>query len=153
MSNKQSSFQLLRAGAEHVDLLAPLFDAYRQFYQLPSDLPRARAYLAERLREEEAVVFLAAEESTALGFTLLYPSFSSLSMKPLWILNDLYVVPKVRRRGVARALLEAARQFAIATGAVGLTLETATDNHSAQRLYEQLGWQRETEFFHYSLMV
>ena len=153
MSNKQSSFQLLRAGAEHVDLLVPLFDAYRQFYQLPSDLPRARAYLAERLREEEAVVFLAAEESTALGFTLLYPSFSSLSMKPLWILNDLYVVPEARRRGVARALLEAARRLALETGAVGLTLETATDNYSAQRLYEQLDWQRETEFFHYSLTV
>ena len=153
MSNKQSSFQLLRAGAEHVDLLVPLFDAYRQFYQLPSDLPRARAYLAERLREEEAVVFLAAEESTALGFTLLYPSFSSLSMKPLWILNDLYVVPEARRRGVARALLEAARRLALETGAVGLTLETATDNHSAQRLYQQLGWQRDTEFFHYSLTL
>jgi len=153
MSNKQSSFQLLRAGAEHVDLLVPLFDAYRQFYQLPSDLPRARAYLAERLREEEAVVFLAAEESTALGFTLLYPSFSSLSMKPLWILNDLYVVPEARRRGVARALLEAARRLALETGAVGLTLETATDNYSAQRLYEQLDWQRDTEFFHYSLTL
>jgi len=153
MSNKQSSFQLLRAGAEHVDLLVPLFDAYRQFYQLPSDLPRARGYLSERLREEEAVVFLAAEESIALGFTLLYPSFSSLSMKPLWILNDLYVVPEARRRGVARALLEAARRLALETGAAGLTLETAADNHSAQHLYEQLGWQRETEFFHYSLMV
>lgn len=153
MADNQPAFQIVRAGAEHVTQLAPLFDAYRQFYQLPSDLPRARAYLLERLSRGEAVAFLAVEGSTALGFTLLYPSFSSLSMKPLWILNDLYVAPEGRRTGVARALMAAARQLAVETKAVGLTLETATDNHPAQRLYDQLGWKRETEFYHYSLTV
>jgi ribosomal protein S18 acetylase RimI-like enzyme len=106
----------------------------------------------------EAVIFLAVEESgakknarIALGFTLLYPTWSSLSLKPWWNLNDLYVVPGARQRGVARALMERARRLAEETGASGLGLETAKDNFAAQKLYERLGWKREEEFFRYEL--
>jgi ribosomal protein S18 acetylase RimI-like enzyme len=106
----------------------------------------------------EAVIFLALEEAgakehsrMALGFTLLYPTWSSLSQRRWWNLNDLYVVPAARKRGVARALMERARRLAEETGASGLGLETAKDNFPAQKLYEQLGWKREEEFFRYEL--
>jgi len=156
MTNSLPACRIVRAGVEHLELVAPLFDAYRQFYRLAPDLTGARAYLAERLRNGEAVVFLALEEGGApapLGFMLLYPTFSSLSMRCSWILNDLYVVPGARRRGVAHALLAAARRLAVETGAAGLSLETARDNLPAQRLYEQLGWKRDQEFYRYSLAV
>ena len=84
----------------------------------------------------------------AVGFTLLYPTFSSVSLKPLLVLNDLYVVPAVRKQGVGEALLRRAQAYAIEQKTRGLTLQTAVDN-PAQRLYEKVGWQRDTAFYHY----
>ena len=91
--------------------------------------------------------------SMALGFTQLYPSFSSVSTKRLWILNDLFVSDEARRFGVARALMEKARIFAIETDAKGLILETALDNEPAQALYESLGYTRDDEYYRYLLNV
>jgi ribosomal protein S18 acetylase RimI-like enzyme len=142
---------VIRADLEHLELVAPLFDAYRQFYQQPPDLAKARQYLLDRLTRNESVIFLAVEGQAGLGFTQLYPSFSSLALKRLWILYDLFVAPTARRRGIAKALLERARQFAVETGATGLMLETAVNNLSAQSLYEQLGWQRDPGFYVYYL--
>jgi GNAT superfamily N-acetyltransferase len=144
-----------RAGVADLDAVAPLFDAYRQFYGQRSDVPAARAFLDERLRREESVVFLAVDDdgAEALGFTQLYPSFSSVSVRRLWILNDLFVRPGLRRGGVGRRLLERARQWAVETDAKGLTLATAITNHAAQALYESCGWRKDEEFAHYTLLV
>jgi GNAT superfamily N-acetyltransferase len=145
--------QTIQAGVEHVSQAAPLFDAYRQFYRQPSDLAGASAFLRQRIERKESVVFLAVLDGAAVGFTQLYPCFSSTSMRPLWILNDLFVVPEARRRGVAKALMERARQLALETSAESLALETAVDNHNAQKLYEQLGWVRDEEYFRYALRI
>lgn len=142
---------IIRADLEHLDLLAPLFDAYRVFYERPSDLAAARTFLWERLRNLESVIFLALEGERALGFTQLYPSFSSVSLGRLWILYDLYVVPEARQRGIGRALMERARTFALDSGATALLLDTAVDNLAAQALYESLGYVRDTKFYHYEL--
>lgn len=175
--------RIMRAGVEDVEIVAPLFDAYRQFYKLPSNEEAARRYLHARLLKEEAVIFLALEEAgtgagasasggsaaekepagrwrsasnparKVLGFTLLYPTWSSLSLRPWWNLNDLYVAPEARKRGVARALMQRAQQLAEETGAAGLGLETAKGNYPAQQLYDQLGWKRDEGFFRYELHV
>jgi len=144
-----------RATITDLDAAAPLFDAYRQFYAQRSDVAAARAFLDERLRRDESVIFLAVAEdgSEALGFMQLYPSFSSVSLKRLWVLNDLFVGAKVRRGGVGRRLLDRAREWAIETGAKGLVLATAVDNSNARALYESCGWQRDDEFQHYYLFV
>lgn len=147
-----TSITVVRAYPAHVDRVAPLFDGYRQFYGQASDLEAGRTFVLERLKRNESVIFLALDGEEGVGFTQLFPAFSSVSMKRLWILNDLFVSPAARRRGVARALLEQARQFAIETQAKGLVLETALDN-PARYVYESLGWQRDTEFYHYSLLV
>ena len=151
MIDSESILQVIRAGGEQLDALAPLFDGYRQFYQQESDLEGARGFLKARLEKGESVIFLAldAAEGKALGFTQLYPMFSSVSMEPMWILNDLFVTPPGRKRGVGEALMQAAFEFARASGAKGMQLETAVDNHPAQRLYERLGWTRETNFYTY----
>ena len=129
------------AGLEDVDRLAPLFDGYRQFYRQPADLDGARRFLAERLAAGESRVFVAeTADGWPLGFVQLFPSFSSVSMKRLWILNDLFVAPDARRSGVARALMDRAREFAVETGAKGLILETESHNAPAKKLYEELGW-------------
>ena len=144
---------ILRATIEHLDLVTPLFDGYRQFYQQPSNLAGARQFLKDRLIRHDSVIFLALLDEAAVGFTQLYPSFSSTIMQRLWILNDLFVASAGRRLGVGEALLERARQFGVEDGAKGLMLETAITNGTAQRLYERLGWQRDTEYYVYNLIL
>lgn len=142
-----------RAGLPDLELVAPLFDAYRQFYSQPSDLPRSRSFLRERLERGDSVILLAQDEDRGLGFTQLYPLFSSISCRPLWLLNDLYVVPEARRSGVARLLMDHARDHAVETGACGLELATAHTNVQAQKLYESLGYELDRDFRHYELRV
>ncbi len=133
--------------------MAPLFDAYRQFYRLAPDLGRARRFLADRLERGDSVIFLGEESGRPLGFSQLYPSLSSLSTARVWVLNDLYVAPDGRRLGLGRALLERARRHAEESGAVYLELVTERSNTGAQRLYEALGWTRDEAHYHYSLPV
>jgi ribosomal protein S18 acetylase RimI-like enzyme len=138
------------ARPEDLPALAGLFDAYRVFYQQPSDLDAATAFLREREEAGDSTVFVAEGEAEALvGFTQLYASLSSVSLARIYVLNDLYVAPSARRHGVARALIEAAHAFARSRSAVRVSLETAHDNHGAQALYESLGYERDTHFFRY----
>ena len=132
-----------RAGPADLDALAALFDGYRQFYEQPSDLPRARQWLRERLRFGESVVLVAKRGGVAVGFVQLYPMFSSVRTSRTWILNDLYVDAGTRRRGVARALLDASAAFARGDGAAGISLETTQDNAAARALYRAAGWNED----------
>ena len=144
----------MRAERKDLEDVIPLFDDYREFYEADSNHAAARAFLTERTDRDESVIFVAyARPHQAVGFTQLYPSFSSVSLKRLWILNDLFVHSDARRRGVARALLERARQHALETGAKGLILNTAVTNTPAQTLYESCGWKREDEFLQYNLLL
>lgn len=147
-----SDLQITRATLADLDALTPLFDGYRVFYGKPSDRRTAHAFLQERLGNGESVIFLARDaDGGALGFTQLYPCFSSVSARRLWILNDLFVSPAARRRGVARALLQRAREHGVETGVVRLILQTAHDNAQAQALYESLGWVRQDGMYEYAL--
>nr|WP_299388859.1 GNAT family N-acetyltransferase [Allomuricauda sp.] len=134
-----------------IDLVAPLFNAYRIFYGQPSDLEGAKEFLMDRLTNQESIIFLAVEEGIPLGFTQLYTTFSSVSMQPFYILNDLFVVPKARKKGVGEQLLNQAKILCQANDYKGVALETAVDN-PAQKLYERLGWQKDQGFFHYFWM-
>ncbi len=153
----QTAIKVVRAGAEDAERIAPLFDAYRQFYKQRSNLAAAKAFLSERLIRSESVIFLAlsgeGEREKAVGFTQLYPCFNSVALKPLWILYDLYVAPQARRLGVGKALMDRAQQFAAETKAWGLWLETAVDNIPGQKLYERQGWIRDEEFYRYQKML
>lgn len=147
-----NNFSITRTTLADLDALAPLFDGYRVFYGKPSDMAKANAFLHARLANDESVIFLARDaDGSALGFTQLYPCFSSVSARQLWILNDLFVSQTARRRGVAKALLQRAREHGRETGVVRLTLQTARDNAQAQALYESLGWVRQEGMFEYAL--
>lgn len=150
--------RIIRASLEHVDDVAPLFDAYRGFYSQPGDLERGRQFLIDRLRNDESVIFFALagdgiNRDCAAGFTQLYPVFSSVRMKPKWILNDLFVAPPHRRIGVGRLLMLRAIDFARETNSGGLELSTGHDNFAAQTLYESVGFTRNTGFHTYELNV
>ena len=152
MPSQFGSFDVRRAAAADAARVAPLFDAYRRFYGLASDLVLSRRYLTERLERGESVVLLAeAPGGAALGFVQMYPIFSSLRAARVFVLYDLFVAPEARRHGVARRLMQAAVDEARAAGAAALSLQTARTNVAAQRLYESLGWKRDEEFMEYAL--
>jgi ribosomal protein S18 acetylase RimI-like enzyme len=130
-----------------------LFEAYRRFYQQPADLEQSRAFLRERLARGDSVIFLAEEGSTLLGFTQLYPLFSSTKCRRIWLLNDLFTVEAARGRGIGRALMNRARDHAVETGAAAIELATAHTNLPAQELYESLGYQRDEVFRVYTLRL
>jgi GNAT superfamily N-acetyltransferase len=148
-----SKITITKASTGAVQEVAPLFDAYRQFYGNHAGLEGARDFLAERLAKDESVIFLASEGGHAVGFAQLYPSFSSLSMSPTWILNDLFVLPAARGNGVGTALLEQCKILATETGAKELSLETMKTNLTAQRLYEACGWKRDELFYKYYMTL
>lgn len=132
----------IRTAAERdAEIVAPLFDAYRQFYGKKPDPAIALAFIRERFRGSESVILIAEDETgRAMGFVQLFPSFTSVEARRLWVLNDLYVAEEARGHGVGRALMEAARNHAIQSGARRLTLETMEDNERAWKLYESLGY-------------
>ncbi len=132
---------------------APLFDAYRRFYGAPSDPDGALAFLLERWRLRESVLFMAFDNDRLVGFVQLYPLFLSVEMRRFWLLNDLYVDPAARRGGVGRALMRRAEQHARETQAAGLTLSTAADNANAQGLYESESYVRDIKFIVYNRAV
>lgn len=136
---------------EYLDQTSELFDHYRTFYQKPSDIPLAKAFIKERFERQDSAIFVARENDPLLGFVQLYPSFSSLSAKPVLILNDLFVLPQARGKGVGQLLLDKAAQYGREQGAKYLSLSTAIDNSVAQSLYEKNDYVRDTEFYHYSL--
>jgi GNAT superfamily N-acetyltransferase len=141
------------ASLEDLEVLTPLFDAYRVFYKRESDFEGARAYLRARLERGEAMVFLAMDGERALGFALCYSTFTSVAMKPLVILNDLYALPEARGQGVATALIARCAEFARLEGAAILRLRTANDNETAQRVYERVGFKRDSVYLTYDLSL
>ncbi|MDQ0227401.1 GNAT family N-acetyltransferase [Metabacillus niabensis] len=142
-----------QATVNELEEVANLFNLYRMFYKQPSNIDGARAYIKERFQNNDSIIFLATNNGKPVGFTQLYPTFSSVSMKKVWILNDLYVAQEGRNQGVATHLLQKAKEFALETGAIRLELSTAFDNNKAQRLYEKFGFKRESQFYRYELPI
>jgi ribosomal protein S18 acetylase RimI-like enzyme len=153
---QHDDFIIRRAVASDAAAVAPLFDAYRQFYGKESNRALAEQFLERRLTNGESIV-LVAESRTAgvepLGFVQLYPTFSSIGCGPAWVLNDLFVAEGARRVGVAEALMHAATGAAKRAGVPSISLSTAHDNFAAQALYTKLGYILDEQFRTYSLAV
>jgi ribosomal protein S18 acetylase RimI-like enzyme len=152
---KPMTITILQAEREHLDQVTPLFDAYRQFYRQPSDEARAQAFLQARLDNQDSLIFFAVDEASSrgVGFTQLYPAFSSVRTQSVWILNDLFVVPEARGQGVGRQLMDAARRAAQQAGVVALSLATEKNNTPAKALYESLGYKQDSAFDYYELSL
>ena len=150
MKVTNGSFQ---ARLEHLEEVSNLFDQYRIFYKASSDLGAVRNFLQERFQNSDSIIFVASNDGHIIEFTQLYPSFSSVSMQRIWILNDLFVEQSNRQQGVATLLLSAAADFARESNAIRITLATQISNISAQSLYESLGYGKDEEFYHYLFRV
>lgn len=149
-----------RINASEVNLVAGMFDKYRVFYDQPSNIDLARNFLQVRLDNRESIIFVAFMDNDGVsipaGFTQLYPTYSSVRVIRNWILNDLYVEPSFRKKGIGEGLIRAATNFAKENGAVFVELSTANDNHTAQSLYEQIGFRKvepDKDFYTYRISV
>jgi GNAT superfamily N-acetyltransferase len=140
---------VIRAQLADVAQAAPLFAAYREFYGQPYDLEAAASFLATRLARDESVVLLAGDGDATVGFTQIYPSFSSTELAPIWILNDLFVLENARGTGAVDALLETAATLAKEAGVISIELATAHTNLRAQAVYDRHGYAPDEVYRHY----
>lgn len=147
------TISIRQASPDDADLIAPLFDAYRQFYDQASALDVARTFIRQRLERRESVILVAEDAGRMIGFCQLYPSFCSVEAAPIYTLYDLFVSSDARKSGAGRQLMLAAESHARATGAVRLDLTTAKDNLRAQSVYESLDWIRDEVFYAYNKAV
>lgn len=138
---------------QHLSRLAEIFNDYRVHFEQESDLIKSTAFLQERILKNQAVIFVAIDEESDeyMGFTLLYPMFSSLKTKSTWTLNDMFISEKFRKFGVASKLLEKVKEFGEETDAQWITLKTGTENLKAQALYEKFGFKKDEGHFYYYL--
>lgn len=143
--------KIVRAGLKDIEIVSILFDLYRQFYKQKSDIDSAKLFLSERIKKNESVIFFAMDdiEKAGMGFVQLYPTFSSVSMKRAWILNDLFVHEDFRKQGVAEALIDESKELARDTNSKGLVLETHSSNAGAQKLYDKAGFKKDIEHYYY----
>ncbi len=143
--------RIINANLDHLDQLTPMFIRYRELYGAMPQAEASREYLTERLNKNEAVILLAFEQDTLLGFCLVYPSFSSVSLRPTWIINDLYVSEEARGQHIARKLLQEISQQAHGNQAVRLRVSVNANNEIAKRLYESADFLEDKHFRNYIL--
>ncbi|MDY6940999.1 MAG: GNAT family N-acetyltransferase [Cyanobacteriota bacterium] len=141
------------ASLEHLEILSELFDRYRIFYNQKTNITAARNFLKERFQNRDSVIFIAYQSEKVIGFTQLYPSLSSVSMKRILILNDLFVIESYRRKGVATSLMDAAESYARDMGSARIALSTQVSNTSAQKLYRSRNYVKDELFYHYQLQL
>ncbi|MCW9017095.1 MAG: GNAT family N-acetyltransferase, partial [Kangiellaceae bacterium] len=113
----------------------------------------SKKFLKRRLTQNDSIILIAFDNFQAAGFCQIYPSFSSVAMKPLWILNDLFVNLSFRQQGVAQQLIEEVESRARNCHIFSIKLATAVDNHQAQKLYQKLGYQKNNSFEHFSKKI
>lgn len=152
--------EIKRIKSSEINLVVELFDKYRIFYKQPSDINLAHDFIKNRLDNNESIIFVASikkpGENLPVGFTQLYPKYSSVRTTQNWILNDLFVEANYRKQGIGEALIRAAMEFAQNNGSKFVELSTAVDNFTAQGLYESIGFKKQepdTEFFTYRISV
>jgi len=147
-----AKFSISLAGSSDIKSLGSMFDEYRQFYDQKSDIKLAVDFISNRIEQGESIIHVARNDfDEAIGFCQLYPSFCSVEAIRIYVLYDLFVRPKHRRRGVGRALLLQAEAHAKLNKVGRMDLSTAKTNAPAQALYESLGWVRDEVFLTYSL--
>ena len=129
----------------NLDMVLPLIAAYQTFYQATPDTERNRAHFGALAKTPAlgAQWVATTHMGQAVGFVTAYRTLSSVSAVKRCLLNDLYVNPEQRGKGIGRQLIMHCTNWATAEGYPGVYWQTALDNHTAQKLYDALPTTRE----------
>lgn len=138
---------------KYIEQLVGVVEEYREFCGFSRSPERTALFFRRLLKKKESSTFLAVDEQSdeVMGFVNLYPSYSTLSLKRLWILNDLGVAKCYQGQGVASFLIQKAVSFAKSTDAVRIELKTQKSNGNAQKLYKSLGFSVDGENIYYTV--
>ena len=130
------------AGIEDIDQLEFLFEEYRSFYGKKPDRNEVRRFLTGRIENNDSEIYTCElKDKTLAGFVQLYPYYSSTNLKRLWMLNDLFVKPSHRGKGISVQLIERAQKLVKETNAHALMLETGNDSNIGNKLYPKTGFK------------
>src|SRR5689334_12230148 len=138
-------FNVRTAQTSDIEALSIVFIDYLQFYEQQASVHHVRKFLSDRIKHDESKIFVAVSQNEMLGFVQLYPIFSSIRMKKLWLLNDLFVKPAYRKQGISLRLIYRAKKLALDTQSSGLILETAKSNEIGNALYPRAEFTLDTE--------
>lgn len=132
---------LRNATADDVDLVLGMIVALADFENLRHQVEATRESLERHLfgPRPAAEVLLAFDGSTAVGFAVFHPNFSTFLGKPGIHLEDLYVLPEHRGRGHGRAILRHLAGLAEARGCGRFEWTVLDWNESASGFYRRLG--------------
>ena len=126
-----------------MDLLLPLFEEYRITQGMTENPDRTLAFLNNRIRFSESIIFLAVDSrQRALGFIQLYPRLSSLRLQRYWQVTDIFVSRGHEQSEIDSALLEKAKEFVRFTRSDRLIIE---QNHQANEQWERRGFKLNTQ--------
>lgn len=150
---QKSDLKILRATTKNADEIASLFNSYREFYKQKSDLKSAKNFISQRLKNKDSIIFIAKTNHQIVGFVQLFPAFSSIAIRSILILNDLYVATSARKLGIGKQLMNKAKDYATKNKIKRLVLATAKTNREAKSLYESLGYTIDKVYYHYSLEI
>lgn len=143
--------QIVKSTEAHLDQLVDVFEEYREFCGFERSKNETKDFLKKLIRNEESIIFVAVDSETdsIMGFVNLFPSYSSLALQRLWILNDLGVSSNFRGRGVSKALIHMVQEFAKETNAIRIELKTGLTNTTAQSLYRRMNFTVDSDNVYY----
>ena len=134
----------------HLDALNSLFEQYRLFCGADKNTRASSRFLKQRIKHKDSIILLAFMNQEPAGFVQVFPSFSSIALQTVWVLNDLFVTDSFRRKGIAKKLVAAVEKKANSENIFSVRLSTRNNNREAQSLYSVLGYTLVDDFCHYS---
>ena len=133
------------ARTEEIEEMLPLIRAYCEFYETQPNDDGLRKMFETLINDpSQGAVFIARDEGKAVGFATLDWKWSSLKAARIGYLEDLFVDPETRGKGVADALIEVCADRCRELGMPAMEWLTAPDNHRAQKVYNRTGAEADT---------
>jgi ribosomal protein S18 acetylase RimI-like enzyme len=147
------AINIRQAVIQDIPRIIPVFDSYREYFKQKSDPIATEQFLFNRFEHRESVLYLAELGDELVGFAHLYPSFSSLSLQRVWILNDFFISESFRNQGVGKRLIEKVKEFARLTKAKGIELSVEHTNINAWTFWEKRDFMLDKEFRYYFFKI
>jgi GNAT superfamily N-acetyltransferase len=143
------NLKIRHATIQDLPKIVPLFDSYREYFNQPKNPVEVEKFLFDKFERLESVIFLAEHQNEIIGFAQLYPIFSSLSLKRVWLLNDFFVSEAYRKNGVGKKLFAQVKDYTYLTKSKGIELSVEHSNSKAWEFWERQGFKLDEEFRYY----